>query len=203
MRCYLIRHGEILSNVKKVYAGTSQESLTEKGEEQVRALAERLKGRGIRILYASPLRRAVQTADILAGYLRVPVIIEKELKEIVLGPLEGLSYEQIKERFPEIWKRWTQAPAELKIEGMETLEEVQKRIVTLLKRWQQKHEDETFAAVTHLAVIRCLLLYTMERSLNDYRKIEIPNATAFVFEVNKKRNDNYLSLKLVEVVPGS
>jgi broad specificity phosphatase PhoE len=57
MRCYLIRHGEILSNVKKVYAGTSQESLTEKGEEQVRALAERLKGRGIRILYASPLRR--------------------------------------------------------------------------------------------------------------------------------------------------
>jgi broad specificity phosphatase PhoE len=83
---------------------------------------------------------------------------------------------------------------------METLEEVQKRIVTLMKRWQQKHEDETFAAVTHLAVIRCLLLYTMERSLNDYRKIDIPNATAFVFEVNKKKSKDCLNLKLVDEV---
>ena len=106
MRCYMIRHGEILSNIKKMYAGLSEESLTAKGEEQARLLARRLEGRGIRLIYSSPLTRAVETSEILKNHLELNVILEKELREIIVGPLEGLSYEQLIARFPEVWKTW-------------------------------------------------------------------------------------------------
>jgi len=163
-------------------------------------LSRHLKGKGIRFIFTSPLRRAVQTAEILARNLELSVVIERELREIVLGPLEGLSHEQVKARFPEVWKAWTKTPGDLRLEGMEPLEEVQKRILSLMMRWHLNHENETFAAVTHMAVLRCTLLRSMGRPLNDYRKIDVPNATAFVFEANEKKSDDCLNLKLVKEV---
>jgi len=202
VRCYLIRHGEILSNIKKLYAGLSEESLTANGEEQVRLLAERLDGRGIRCIYASPLTRAVETAEILERHLGLTVILEKELREIILGPLEGLSYDEIRAQFPEVWKTWSQAPATLRLPGMETLAEVQKRIITLMRHLLKKHQGETIAAVSHMAVIRCALLYSTKRPLNDYRKIDIPNAAAFCFAVSEKNPADGLNLTLVEEIHG-
>jgi len=202
VRCYLIRHGEILSNIKKMYAGLSEESLTAKGEEQARLLAKQLDGRGIRLIYCSPLTRAVETAEILKHHLGLNVIPEKELREIILGPLEGLSYDQIIARFPEVWETWSQRPAELRLEGMEPLEEVQKRILALMRQWLKKHEGETIAAVSHMAVLRCTLLYSAKKPLNDYKKIDIPNAAAFCFELEEKNPDDGLDLRLVEKIPG-
>lgn len=202
MRCYLIRHGEILSNIKKMYAGLSEESLTAKGEEQARLLARQLEGRGIRLIYSSPLTRAVETAEILKNHLGLNVILEKELREIILGPLEGLSYEQLIARFPEVWETWCRAPAELRLEGMEPLEDVQKRIITLMRGWLKKHQGEIIAAVSHMAVIRCTLLYSAQRPLNDYRKIDIPNAAAFCFELKEKNPDDGLDLRLIEEIRG-
>ena len=59
---YLVRHGEIESNIKKVYAGWSEEGLTETGIRQAAEAGEILRGKGIEGLYCSPLKRAVQTA---------------------------------------------------------------------------------------------------------------------------------------------
>ena len=202
MRCYLIRHGEILSNIKKMYAGLSEESLTAKGEEQASLLAKRLEGRGIRCIYSSPLTRAVETSEILRNHLGLNVILEKELREVILGTLEGLSYEQLIARFPEVWKTWCEAPADLRLEGMEPLEEVQKRILALMRQWLKKHKGETIAAVSHMAVLRCTLLYSSKRPLNDYRKIDIPNAAAFCFELNKTNPADGLDLTLVEEIHG-
>lgn len=202
MRCYLIRHGEILSNIKKMYAGLSEESLTAKGEEQARLLANHLEGRGIRLIYCSPLTRAVETAEILKHHLGLDVIVEKELREIIVGPLEGLSYEQIIARFPEVWKTWCEAPADLRLEGMEPLEEVQKRVLALMGQWLKKHDGETIAAVSHMGVLRCTLLYSSKRPLNDYRKIDIPNAAALCFELNETNPADGLDLTLVEEIHG-
>lgn len=200
MQCYLIRHGEILSNVKKIYVGTSQEELTARGKEQVRLLAGDLQERGIRILYTSPIRRAVQTAEILADYLGSPIIMENDLREMALGPLEGLSYEQVIMQFPEVWEIWNHTPAEMNLEGMEPLREVQRRIITLMEKLFISHADETIAAVTHLAVLRCTLLWSMGRPLNDYRKIDIPNASGFLFEAKADKLERRLKLTLVEEI---
>jgi len=202
VRCYMIRHGEILSNIKKMYAGLSEESLTAKGEEQARLLARRLEGRGIRLIYSSPLTRAVETSEILKNHLELNFILEKELREIIVGPLEGLSYEQLIARFPEVWKTWCEAPADLRLEGMEPLKEVQKRILALMRQWLKKHKSETIAAVTHMGVLRCTLLYSAKRPLNDYRKIDIPNAAALCFELHETNPADGLDLRLVEEIHG-
>ena len=201
MRIYLIRHGEIDSNVRYIYAGTSEESLNPNGEQQVARLAPRLEGKGISRIYASPLTRAVETANILNKKLNVPIIVEKELREILLGPLDGLSYTQIMAQYPEVWKVWIETPTDLRLEGMEPLEAVQKRILSVLKKWCLCHSEGTVvAAVTHLAVLRCLLLYYHGRPLNDYRQIEIFNANAFGFDTELMRSDQKVHLRLVEEI---
>jgi phosphoserine phosphatase len=201
VRIYLIRHGEIESNVQKIYAGTSEESLNQNGKRQVRLLSSRLEAKGISRIYASPLTRAVETAEILNQKLNVPMIVEKELREILLGPLDGLSYTQVIAQYPEIWKVWTETPADLRLEGMEPLEAVQQRILSVLKKWCLSHSEETIvAAVTHLAVLRCVLLYYHGWPLNDYRKIEISNANAFAFDTEVLRSDYKVHLRLVEEI---
>jgi len=201
VRIYLIRHGEIESNVQKTYAGTSEESLNPNGERQVRLLSSRLEGKGISRIYTSPLTRAVETAKILSQKLKVPVIVEKELREILLGPLDGLSHTQVIAQYPEVWKMWNETPAEVRLEGMEPLEAVQQRILSVLKKWCLSHSEETIvAAVTHLAVLRCLLLYYQGRALNDYRQIEIFNANAFAFDTEVMRSDQKVHLRLVEEI---
>lgn len=193
--CHLIRHGEIASNVMKIYAGTSQESLTSNGEEQSRLLAEQLEDRGIRLFYASPLRRAQETAKILAKPTATSIVVEEDLREMDLGPWEGLSESQIAREFPEKWQMWNQAPATLRLTGREPLEEVQGRIVALIRNWCKWHTGETIAAVTHVPLIRCALLYSMGKPLNDYRGIPVPNATAYVFEASTRQSDGKLVLK--------
>jgi len=196
----MIRHGEIPANVKKIYVGLTEEELTGRGEAQVRLLAGNLKGRGIRILYSSPLRRALQTAAILAHRLELPIVREENLREIALGPLEGLSYEQIIAQMPEVWRMWNETPAEVRLPGMEPLGEVQTRILSVLKKLAQKHKDEIIGVVTHLAVMRCALLASRGKSLNEYRAITIPNATALVFETTVHHSDDELKLKLMEEI---
>jgi phosphoserine phosphatase len=198
--CYLIRHGEIQSNVNKVYSGRSAEPLTPHGKDQARNLADQLTGKGIRMLYASPLTRALQTAEILNRQLQVPCALENDLMEIELGPLEGLSYEQAACRYPEAWKVWNEKPGELRLEGMETIASVQQRIIALLERWHALHAEVTIAAVSHLAVIRCVRLFTEQRSLNDYKKITIPNATALLLQASRSSADGSLQLRVIEEV---
>lgn len=200
--CYLIRHGEIQSNIHRVYAGRSGEMLTPNGQSQAKALAGQLAGRGIRILYASPLPRALQTAQILNQRLQVPFAPENDLMEIELGPLEGLSYEQVANRYPEAWKVWNERPGELRLEGMETIASVQQRIIALLKRWCALHAEETIAAVSHLAVIRCVRLFAEQRPLNDYKKLSIPNATALLLQAAQSGANGILRIRVIEEVTG-
>ncbi|MCX8011672.1 MAG: histidine phosphatase family protein, partial [Desulfobacterota bacterium] len=196
MRVYLVRHGEIDSNVRKIYAGISEEPLNANGRNQVAVLSSRLEGRGIELIYTSPLTRAVETAKILSKKLQVPVVVEKNLREILLGPLDGLSHTQVITKYPEVWRIWNENPADLRLEGMEPLGTVQRRILGVLEKWSSYYSQESIiAGVTHLAVLRCVLLYTQGRPLNDYRKIEVPNATAFAFEVKVDKLNDSLELE--------
>jgi len=91
-----MRHGRTVSNERKVYAGWSEEGLTGAGMREVKKKA-RLGimdyglGGEIEKIYASPIRRAVQTAEIVDEFLDVGVKVVEEFKEIKMGAWEGLS----------------------------------------------------------------------------------------------------------------
>lgn len=184
MKLLLIRHGETLSNVKKVYAGRSHEELTERGVAQAKEVAEKLKGYRLHALYSSPIQRAVQTATIIGERIGKEVIIENSFREMEMGPWEGMSEKDIATLYPREWKIWWSRPALLQLPGRETLEELLKRVLEGIKRICQDVNNETIVVVTHVAMIRVLFLWHENKSLNLYKKINIPNASIFEININ-------------------
>lgn len=175
----LVRHGEIPSNIKKLYAGKSTEGLTDKGVCQVIKTAEKLNGFKVHALYSSPIRRALQTAEIIGKEIRKDIMIEDAFREMELGPWEGLSEYDVARMYSVEWAEWQNRPAELKLPGRETLEELQYRVLKGMQNIYQNSIDCNVVIVTHVAVIRVLLLWHAKESLNLYKTIHVPNAEIF------------------------
>ena len=132
MNWYFIRHGEIGSNKRKVYSGRSSEPLTEHGVKQVEAACDELARLNIEAVYCSPLARTRQTSDIIVSSMGrdIPVFYDNSFIELKMGPWEGLAEHDVEIRYSEEWKLWNSHPAELALEGRETLDELQARVIS-------------------------------------------------------------------------
>ncbi len=133
-KIYLIRHGLTESNKKRIYAGWCEEGLCKEGLNAVSEFGGKLKQFRIDKIFSSPIRRAVQTAEIIDSFLKVGIEIEEDFKEMKMGPWEGLSENEVAEKFPGDWKIWNTKPSELKRNGRETLKEVLLRALDGIKR---------------------------------------------------------------------
>lgn len=97
---YLLRHGEIPGTSPRRFIGQMEVALTERGREQIRQAATVLKDIHADHLFSSPLGRCLESAEILGGILGVQPEIEPALREIALGPWEGLTVPQVQQQFP-------------------------------------------------------------------------------------------------------
>ncbi|GAG02102.1 unnamed protein product, partial [marine sediment metagenome] len=172
---YIIRHGLTESNKKKIYAGCDDECLCEEGIINLFEIGRKLKEFNIERIFSSSIRRAIQTAEVINSFLNKKIEIEKNLKEMKMGPWEGLSENEVAESFPSEWKIWNSKPSELKIDGRETLEELQIRALNGTSRISEDLDILRILVVTHVAIIRVLMIYYNNWCLDDYRKIEVPN----------------------------
>ena len=104
---YIFRHGETQYNIEGRWQGRGINlPLNDNGLTQAAALAERLQGLGIEVIYSSPLTRALQTAKIVADKLKVSVKVLEELTEGCLGVVEGMLKEDIAKLNPALWEEW-------------------------------------------------------------------------------------------------
>jgi broad specificity phosphatase PhoE len=117
---YLVRHGETEWNRLGRWQGTTDIGLSDVGRAQARELVERVRDRGIIKVFASDLRRAGETAEIVAAELGLPApVADARLRERGFGCFEGLTRHECAERFPEAWqryhldRRWTPPGAEV------------------------------------------------------------------------------------------
>lgn len=177
MNLILIRHGEIESNVAKVYSGRSSETLNSMGRLQAEQAAEKICGLQVAALLTSPLKRAFETANILGRQLNLIPQISEFFNELQMGPWEGLSETEVESRYPNEFKLWNSRPADLRLEGRETLEELRRRAIEGLLDARGRHGNAPIAIVSHVAVIRVLMLQSQGRPLNDYKTVFVPNAT--------------------------
>ncbi|HSW31592.1 MAG TPA: histidine phosphatase family protein [Longimicrobiales bacterium] len=183
MRLHLLRHGETASNAARVYAGRSEEPLTARGRAQALEAGRRLLGEGVSAIHSSPLRRAVETAGVLASALQVPVRVEEDLTEMALGPWEGLSEEEVARRYPREWAVWQTSPTRLQLPGRETLAEVLRRVVPCLERISRAHPDGAVAVVSHHAPIRVAMLHHAGMELTHYRAASVGNCVPVEVEM--------------------
>lgn len=181
---YVIRHGLTESNKRKVYAGWKEEGLCSEGMRRISDMSQRLKEFQIKKIYSSPIRRAVQTAEIIDSTLKVGVVIENHLKEMRMHSWEGLSENEVAAVYPEEWRVWNTKPSELKMENRETLRDLLLRALVGIKRISGLSTGSNVLAVTHIAIIRMLIIYYNELPMDDYKKIEIPNGAVFLIKNN-------------------
>jgi probable phosphoglycerate mutase len=96
----LVRHGETVDNARQIMQGQTQGELNERGREQAQQVAERLAAEPVDVVIASDLRRAIQTAEIIAAPHRLPVVTTPLLRERDWG---GFTGRYIPELRGEVW----------------------------------------------------------------------------------------------------
>jgi len=183
MKCLLLRHGETKSNLLKVYAGWSDEALTERGVHQAYRVSKLLATCEVDVIYTSPLRRAVQTAEIIAQQTRASVIQENGLIEMRMGPWEGQSEEQIATAYPDEWRIWQTKPAELRLPGRETLDQLLNRVLDAFARIKMYNHQGHIVVVTHYAIVRVALLHARGQDLDLYKTVTVANCVPFEIEI--------------------
>ena len=164
MRILLIRHGRQNSPLCNVNV-----PLSEEGRKQARLLGERLKRESIDAVWSSNLIRAVETADIINEHLNVPREIREDLKEISFGDMEGLSDEQIADRFDDFLRGRAKMEHDMAYPGGENAEDVVTRVLPIMDEIAGRDYD-TVAVVTHGGVIRSLVAHYLGM---DYARVPL------------------------------
>lgn len=156
-RVFMVRHGATVLSAEDRFAGVTDVDLSDEGREQTRRLAERLSHEKITAIYASPLGRTMETAQILAGPHKLKVQIRENLREISHGHWEELTRHEVDERFPGEAEEWEKDPYTFAPEGGESGLMVIARALPALIDLVRKHAGECFLVVSHKATIRLLL----------------------------------------------
>lgn len=160
-RLYFIRHGESIANLLGVFSNRPPSyPLTETGIAQAQALAARLRGLHIAGIWASPLLRAQQTAEILAEALGHAYQTSKALREYDCGILEGRTDEAAWRLYHEVSDAWMlRQEWERRIPGGESLRDIAERLAPFVESLLQAHTAESGALllVAHGGLYRCVL----------------------------------------------
>jgi probable phosphoglycerate mutase len=159
MRVLLARHGETPWNAEGRYQGRTDIALSPLGEAQARALGARLRDVRIDRAVASPLARALRTAELALGEPRLALLgSDAGFEEIAHGEWEGLLSNEIRARDGERLAAWREAPESVRMPGGESLQQVLDRAWPAFERTcAGLGADDTLLLVAHDAVNRVLL----------------------------------------------
>jgi broad specificity phosphatase PhoE len=174
-RLIIIRHGETEWNVMGRYQGQADPPLNAKGIEQSYQLAEQLKDMELDILYTSPLKRAAQTAQIVAEKLHLPLFTEPRLMEIHQGDWQTCLRAEINQQYPDLFRRWESEPWEVSPPNGETLAQVQERVITALEEITSKHPNQCVGIVTHRIPIALIKIHHQSMDRDIVRSMQLPN----------------------------
>jgi len=156
-RIFLVRHGATVLTAEDRFAGATEVELSEEGREQVRRLAHRLAGEKIVAVYASPMGRTVETAQILAKPHELEVQTRDGLREINHGRWEQMTRKEVEAAFPEEAAAWERDPYTFAPVGGESGLAVTARALPALMEIVRKHAGDDVLIVSHKATIRLLL----------------------------------------------
>ena len=157
-RFCLVRHGQTDWNLEGRYQGQSDVPLNQIGRAEAQSLARRLIGQSFAAIYTSDLKRARETAEIIAKVLHLPVTPEPRLREINQGDWEGQFVEVIKAHYAELWRQRTIDPASFRPSGGESVAEVAERVHAAVRNIAHLYPTRSVLIVSHglaLATIIC------------------------------------------------
>jgi probable phosphoglycerate mutase len=152
----LLRHGQTPMSVQKRYAGRTDAPLTEVGVQQAAAAAKRLASAGLGVIVTSPLRRTVQTAQAVAAVTGAAVVTDDGFRETDFGAWEGLTFAEVRERWPAEISAWLADP-EVAPPGGESFTDVSARVTAALDGVLAARAGQTVLIVSHVTPIKMLV----------------------------------------------
>lgn len=174
MQIVLVRHGATDWNLEGRCQGATDRELNAVGVHQAEQVAATFTNEPIEAIYSSHLKRARQTAESIAQPHNLPVLIEHDIRELDHGKLEGLTFNEIKDTYPDFISRWRTTPAEIQVPGGERLAEVAERAWNGLNRIVWQHGDgKTIVVVSHNFPILGIVCRITGTHLNNYRSFHL------------------------------
>ena len=182
---YLIRHGETEWNRAGLWQGLEDSPLTENGIEQAHSLGARFAQEGLKFdaIYSSDLGRAHNTCKILAkavGQLD-DIQLDPGLRERALGPLQGLSFDEIEEQYPEEAKLHASGDPHFAPEGGESWADTFARSCKTLRTIARRHDGQKVLAVAHGGVLGMALRDALGINLLPPPRFQLPNTALNIF----------------------
>jgi broad specificity phosphatase PhoE len=172
----LARHGQSDWNAERRWQGHADRSLTERGWAQARALAERLAEFDLDAIYSSDLRRAHDTATVVAESQGLKVRQDPKLREVDVGSWSGLTRDEARVRFPAAYERWLNG--EQGWTDGETYEDMTERVLDALWDIARANDSGRVLIVSHGGPVRAVHATALGMDIHAYRRMRPvePNA---------------------------
>jgi broad specificity phosphatase PhoE len=181
---FLLRHGETAWNKLGRVMGRTQVPLGADGVQQIQKIAPLVAALELDAIYTSPLRRAVQTAKVVAAGTKLPVCKSEGLNEIAFGDWAGRYFDELIDN--ELYRRFIKSPAATLLPGGETITDVQRRGLKVIDEAAQKVPGGRFLFVSHGDVIRAILCHYMKLPLNEYRRLRVDNGSLSAVQTDRR-----------------
>ncbi|MFE7772518.1 bifunctional RNase H/acid phosphatase [Streptomyces sp. NPDC057445] len=193
----MLRHGETPLTPEKRFSGSggTDPELSEAGLRQAEAGAAALAERGrIQDIVSSPMRRCRQTAEAVARRLGLDVRVDDGLREAHFGAWEGLTFAEVRERYPDDLEAWLASPKVAPTGGGESFATVARRVAATRDRLTEEHRGRTVLLVTHVTPIKTLVRLALQAPPEALFRMELDAAS---FSAVSYYADGNASLRLL------
>ena len=164
--------------------GRSQVPLGADGIQQIKKIAPLIATLELDGIYTSPLRRAVQTAKVVAAATKLPICKSEGLNEIAFGAWTGRHFDELIDN--ELYRRFIKSPAKTLLPGGETISDVQRRGLKVIDEAAQRVPGGRFLFVSHGDVIRTILCHYMKLPLHEYRRLRVDNGSLSALQTERR-----------------
>ncbi len=186
----LIRHAETVANVQQRWVGWNDTPLTERGMRQAEAVARRLAEEvtDVAALYTSPLPRAMETAQAIGQALGVSPIPLDGLREIHFGAMDGITLEEMKTHYPDLYARWRdRTDLDFTWPGGERRADFFRRVVAACEEIIAQHHQGMVIIVAHGGTLRAILAYLLPEQMSQWWGYELSHCSVTRIEVEDGR----------------
>lgn len=148
---YIFRHGQCPLNITNHIQGQRfNGNLTPTGRLQALKTGENLKDKNITLIVSSPMKRAMQTAKIVADIINVPILIDSRFIEVNMGIVEGMHISYVEKNFSELYTKWrNDKNGNTRFAGGETKHEVRQRILEGLNHYSYNTTHQNIGISSH------------------------------------------------------
>ncbi len=204
----LVRHGVTAHTTDKRFSGglgSSNPGLIDEGREQIRATAEWLKpiSDDVDVVVSSPVRRTLESAEIIGEVLGHPLEVEAGFAEMEFGAWDGLTFAEVADRHKDELDSWLgsldHAPG-----GGESFRAVEERVLAARDRVIAEHKGKTIVVVSHVTPIKTLVAHALDAPLLSVYRMELAPASVSVltyFDGGPKGDQPMASMRLYNARP--